>query len=82
MNKKELIIKILDELYQNSKLLRSGELGISEESWNEVMAIALEGNLIFGAKATYDNYGKVKVDNYKQYIISISGIEYLGHNKE
>lgn len=82
MNKKELIIKILDELYQNSKLLRSGELGISEELWNEVVVIALQGDLIFGEPASRDNYGKVKVDYYKQYIISVKGIEYLENNKE
>ncbi|SFC14284.1 YjcQ family protein [Clostridium uliginosum] len=82
MNKKELILNILEGLYENSKLLRSGELGIAEELWNEVVAIALQGELIFGAPASRDEYGKVKVDCYKQYIISIKGIEYLEHNKQ
>lgn len=83
MNKKEIILKILNGLYENSKLLRSGDLGITEELWNEIIDILMHDNFIFGL-----NFTKPAGRDRHKYLlnpedakITIIGIEYLEHSK-
>lgn len=83
MNKKELIIKILEGLNDNSKLLRSGDLEITEELWNEIIDILMHDNLIFGLNFSKP-YGRERnriLYNHEDAKITIRGIEYLEQNK-
>lgn len=83
MNKKEIILKILEELNENSKLLSKDDLGITEELWNEVVQILDHANMIFGINIrSFGNQGQVMILGRETTKITISGIEYLEHNKE
>jgi hypothetical protein len=75
MDKKDIIIKILKELYDNSKLLRLQELNIDDELYSDILEIMARSELIM-------NYNKARrPDGNLMYgsdiRITINGIEYL-----
>ncbi|MBN1051617.1 hypothetical protein DV092_06045 [Clostridium botulinum] len=83
MSKKEIILKILEGLNENSKLLNINDLGIEEELWNEVIQILVYDNMIFGLNIKpYGNKGEVLILGRESAKITIRGIEYLEHNKQ
>lgn len=83
MEKKDIILKILDGLYQNSKLPSKEELELDLEHYGEILEIIMHSNLAFDIKITKAGQGnKVQMiwgDNAK---ITITGIEYLKQNKK
>lgn len=81
--KKRLIIKILENLDEESKVPTKEELGIDKESYGEILEIMLEGKLIFGAKVSRGGQGSKVVATWTDGTkITIQGIEYLETNKK
>ncbi|WP_297422148.1 YjcQ family protein [Clostridium sp.] len=81
MKKKAIILKILEGLNENSKLLRNSELGITEELWSEVIQILIHSDMIFGINIRpFGNKGEVSILGVDTAKISILGIEYLENN--
>lgn len=75
--KKELILKILNELDKNNKVLSQEEVECDNEQYGETLDIMLESNLITGVEVK-------RVGNEEKYSIlmahpkiTLSGIEYL-----
>lgn len=81
MSKKELILKILDGLNAESKVLSKDELGLDKEQYGEILEIAQHDDLIFNVNVKRAGVGNkvhfVITDNAK---ITVKGIEYLESN--
>ncbi len=83
MSKKEIILKILEGLNEESKLLSAKDLGINDEFWNETIQIIYEARMIFDISVTpFGNDGQAQILGRNKAKISINGIEYLEHNKQ
>lgn len=75
--KKELMLKILDDLDKNNNLLKLDELNIDKEQYGQILEIMSESGLISGVKVN-------EVGSNKEYQIieihpkiTLNGIEYL-----
>ncbi|WIF94303.1 YjcQ family protein [Caminicella sporogenes] len=83
MELKDRILKVLDELYNNSRVPTMQELEIkTKEDYAEVLEIMEHDGLIFGTEITKSGRKKVHfvwTDNTK---ITTKGIEYLKQNKQ
>lgn len=75
MSKKEIIIKILKELYDNGKLLTLQELNINEELYSEVLMIMAESRMIMNYKENKRMDGNLMFGTDVK--ITINGMEYL-----
>lgn len=80
--KKKLILKILEELDKNNKILSREEVEIDEEQYGQVFDIMVESYLISGVEVK-------RVGTEGKYIISqmhpkitLEGIEYLERNTD
>lgn len=81
--KKELIIKILKELDENSKLLKQNDLGIENElEYAELLEIMTEGHLVSNIKVTkIGASGKFMIHDANAKI-TIMGIGYLENSSK
>jgi len=79
--KKEIIIKILDSLDSDSKLITKEELNLTEEQYGEILDIMAKSVLISGVTVNRVGMeGKFLIQN-KHPQITINGIEYLERSK-
>lgn len=79
--KKEIIIKILDTLDKEGKLVKKDDLKLELEQYGEILEIMQDGNLISDVKITHGG-GKILAINTDRARITITGIEYLEQSKK
>jgi len=77
--KKKIILDILTELDEQSKLKTDQELKIKLEEYQEILEIMIQGRLINGIEVVKVSGGKRVMKSSPK--ISMLGIEYLEQNK-
>lgn len=81
--KKELVLKILGMLDEESKVPQKEDLELDIEQYGEILEILQHDGLIFGANiirsGQENKVHMVWTDNVK---ITVRGIEYYEHNKK
>lgn len=80
--KKELILKILNELDKNNKVLSQEEVGICNEQYGQILEIMVESHLITGVGVkSVGIQGKYSIlESHPK--ITLSGIEYLEQSSD
>jgi len=80
--KKELILKILDQLDKNNKILSQEEVEIDADQYGQIFDIMFESHLISGGYINrIGTEGKYTVSDTKP-SITLAGIEYLEKSKD